>query len=99
MTGTEFRKIRLNQDPGQHCLFGFLLESMDGLASHSRIAGSDSLEISYSFSREKELLSLLKAWEKYESGGSGALPFRDSEQDWTDLTDANTWSGSENIDA
>ncbi len=64
--------LRLNIPLSGQRLFGFLLDSVEGLATHTRAADSAELEIWLTQGREAEFQSFLRAWERFQSGLNGA---------------------------
>lgn len=47
-------------------LFGFLLDYVEGLVTHSRAQGSDGLRIWFSGSQRGDFSRFLKAWERFQ---------------------------------
>lgn len=64
--------LRLNIPLSGQRLFGFLLDSVEGLATHTRAADSDELEIWLTQGREAEFQGFMRAWERFQAGLNGA---------------------------
>lgn len=52
----------------QQRLFGFLLESVEGLASHSRAQDSDQLVITLMEGQSEDFDQFLEIWNRFHSG-------------------------------
>lgn len=60
-------EIRLEIPLAEQRLFGFLLDSVEGLATHSRIEGYAALSRQLMDGREAEFQSFLQAWERFRA--------------------------------
>jgi hypothetical protein len=62
-----FRIIRLDMRPRDYRLFGFLLDSIEGLATHTRLENPDVLEIQVSEGQMECFNSFLNYWRAFVS--------------------------------
>ena len=63
----DFIQFRVPVRREEQCLFGFLLDSMEGLAVHSQVAGAEALDLQISPGRWKEFASFRQAWESFHA--------------------------------
>lgn len=62
-----FRILRLEMPPRDYKLFGFLLDSIEGLATHSRVENTGILEIQFPECQTDGLNSFLDHWRGFSS--------------------------------
>ena len=60
--------LRLDIPPKRQQLFGFLLEAVEGLATHTRARDSEQLEIWLTRGQEKDLQTFMRIWDAFQSG-------------------------------
>lgn len=65
MDNSRFSNFKLDLNPEMHFLFGFLLDSIEGLASHTRIPGSEALFVCVSPDQKDSFDSFVQAWSAY----------------------------------
>lgn len=66
----EFEQVRLNMASDDFCLFCFLLDSLEGLATHSSPAERNVLDISVAASQKADFQKFLQIWADYKSNAA-----------------------------
>lgn len=61
-----FEHFRLKMSSEDFCLFCFLLDSVEGLATHSSPVEQDTLDLSVAPSQKADCLSFLQIWADYK---------------------------------
>lgn len=59
--------LRLDIPRDKQRLFGFLLDSVEGLATHTRARDSEQLEILLTVGQEKDFQAFMRVWDAFQS--------------------------------
>ncbi len=79
-SNTSIKHYVLSMEPSAFCTFGFLLDSVEGLATHSRVLGSDKLDIFVSPEQEEDFHRFLNIWREYQLNNNAKGLFELQEQ-------------------
>jgi len=66
--------LRLDIPLDKQRLFGFLLDSVEGLATHSRAQDSEQLEVWITAGQEQAFQDFMRAWDAFQSRSREQTP-------------------------